>query len=113
MKLYDNIKKRRQELEMSQDELAKLLGYKSRSTIAKIESGENDLTQTKIADFARALRTTPGELMGLSNDEGNNEDTILVLDDEDIRMLARKSDLNNNPTKCRLWACISGDKPHG
>ena len=45
MTLGDKIKFRREELQMSQEELANRLGYKSRSTIAKIESGENDLTQ--------------------------------------------------------------------
>jgi transcriptional regulator with XRE-family HTH domain len=49
---------------MSQDELASKLGYKSRSTIAKIESGENDITQSKIVEFAKALETTPAYLMG-------------------------------------------------
>lgn len=34
------IKKRRVELGLTQEELAKKLGYKSRATIAKIESGE-------------------------------------------------------------------------
>ncbi len=64
MTLYDRIRKRREELEISQDELAKKLGYKSRSTIAKIESGENDITQSKIVAFAKALNVTPAYLMG-------------------------------------------------
>lgn len=64
MELYKRIKQRREELGMSQDELAKKLGYKSRSTIAKIEKGENDITQSKIAAFAEALQTTPSYLMG-------------------------------------------------
>ncbi len=62
--LYENIKRRRLELGMSQDELAAKLGYKSRSTIAKIESGINDITQSKIIAFAEALHTTAGYLMG-------------------------------------------------
>lgn len=64
MDLYKRIRQRREELGMSQEELAKKLGYKSRSTIAKIEKGENDITQTKIAAFAKVLQTTPGQLMG-------------------------------------------------
>ncbi|MBR6636698.1 MAG: helix-turn-helix transcriptional regulator [Phascolarctobacterium sp.] len=64
MKLYDRIRARRIQLNMSQDELAKKLGYKTRSTIAKIEAGENDITQTKIVAFAKALDVTPGYLMG-------------------------------------------------
>lgn len=58
MTLGDRIRSRREELQMSQEELATRLGYKSRSTIAKIESGENDLTQSKIVAFAEALSTT-------------------------------------------------------
>ena len=64
MDLYKRIKQRREELGMSQDELSRLLGYKSRSTIAKIEKGENDITQSKIVAFAKALKTTPNYLMG-------------------------------------------------
>ncbi|WP_337485523.1 helix-turn-helix transcriptional regulator [Phascolarctobacterium succinatutens] len=65
MTLYDRIRARREELNMSQEELAKRLGYKSRSTIAKIESGENDITQSKIVAFAKALGLKPSYLMGL------------------------------------------------
>ena len=64
MTLYENIKARRIELNMSQKELAQKLGYKSTSTIAKIESGKNDIPQSKIMAFAKALDTTPGNLMG-------------------------------------------------
>ncbi|MDY3972993.1 MAG: LexA family transcriptional regulator [Clostridia bacterium] len=64
MELYKKIKARREELGMSQEELATKLGYKSRSTINKIEMGKNDITQSKIKAFAEALQTTPGYLMG-------------------------------------------------
>lgn len=60
----DNIKKRREELGMTQEELAKILGYKSKSTINKIEMGINDITQSKVVAFADALKTTPAYLMG-------------------------------------------------
>ena len=58
MSIGANIKKRRYELHMSQQELADALGYKTRSTIAKIESGENDITQKKLQKFADILDTT-------------------------------------------------------
>ena len=48
MELYKRIKARREKLGMSQEELATKLGYKSRSTINKIEMGKNDITQSKI-----------------------------------------------------------------
>lgn len=40
------------------------MGYKDRSTIAKIENNKNDLTQSKIVAIAKILETTPGKLMG-------------------------------------------------
>lgn len=68
MTIGDRIRQRREELHMSQDELARLLGYKSRSTIAKIEIGMNDVTQSKIMAFAVALHTTPQWLMNFETD---------------------------------------------
>ena len=59
------IRKRREELNMSQDELARLMGYKSRSSINKIELEKTDVAGAKIDEFAKALRTTSSYLMGL------------------------------------------------
>jgi transcriptional regulator with XRE-family HTH domain len=58
MSVGSNIKKRRYELRMSQQELADAMGYRTRSTIAKIESGENDVSQRKLMRFASVLDTT-------------------------------------------------------
>lgn len=60
----ERIKERREQLGMTQDDLAQILNYKSRSSINKIELGKHDLPQTKIKAFADALRTTPSALMG-------------------------------------------------
>ena len=68
MGIGKRIKKRREELQLSQDELAKKVGYTSRSTINKIEKEINDITQSKIVAFADALDTTPAYLMGWDND---------------------------------------------
>ena len=65
--LYRNIKKIREAKGMSQEELARKTGYTSRSSIAKIENGRVDLSQTKILLFAQALGVTPTELLGLSS----------------------------------------------
>ena len=67
MEFHKIIRSRRIALKMTQQELAQKLGYKSTSTIAKIESGENDIPQAKLAAFAVALNSTPADLMGLNN----------------------------------------------
>lgn len=69
MTIHENIKKRRLELNLSQEELAEMTGYTSRSSIAKIEKGLVDLSQSKITLFANALKTTPAYLMGWEEDE--------------------------------------------
>lgn len=58
MGIAENIKRRRLELDLSQQELANSMGYKSRSTIAKIEAGENEVPESKIHKFAQILDTT-------------------------------------------------------
>lgn len=72
MELYKNIRERRKQLDMSQDQLAQLAGYTDRTSISKIEAGKVDLTQSKIKAIADALRTTPAYLMGWSEDPAVN-----------------------------------------
>lgn len=43
MDMYKRIKKRREELGLTQEELGIKLGYTSRSSIAKIEAGKIDI----------------------------------------------------------------------
>lgn len=66
--LYKNIKRLREEKGMSQDELATKTGYTNRSSIAKIEKGEVDLSRNKIIAFANALGVEPIVLMGWEPD---------------------------------------------
>ena len=83
LQLYKNIKMLREEKGLSQDELAKLCGYTSRSSIAKIEKGEVDLQNSKILLFASALGTTPGKLMGLTDFDSKEPTTIAAHFDGD------------------------------
>lgn len=66
----DRIRARREELKLSQEELAKKLGYKSRSSINKIEIGCQNLKQSKIKAIADALDTTPSYIMGWEEEAG-------------------------------------------
>ena len=90
--LYKNIKARRLDLKMSQDRLAELTGYRDRSSIAKIEKGDVDLAESKIREFANALKTTPQELMGW-DDIGTNiftDDNISSPEDSMVSPKAKK-----------------------
>ena len=58
------IKVRREELGLTQEELSKRLGYKSKSSLNKIELGIQGLRQSKIKAIADALQTTPSYIMG-------------------------------------------------
>ena len=69
MNIGDRIKTRRVQLGLSQEELAAKLGYKSRSTINKIELGVNDITQSKVSSLAKARDTTPAYLMGWDDEQ--------------------------------------------
>lgn len=67
--LYKNIKSLRLSKELSQEQLAAMTGYKDRTSIAKIEAGKVDLSQSKIIEFARALDVTPSYLMGWNSSD--------------------------------------------
>lgn len=74
----DNIMKLRKEMGLTQEELALKLGYKSKSTINKIELGINDISQSKIVRFAKALNTTPAHLMGWDEEELKAKNDVAV-----------------------------------
>ena len=78
LRLYINIKERRRDLGLSQEELAKKVGYRDRTSIAKIEAGEVDLSQSRIDAFAQALETTPAYLMGWDDEETQTGKGILI-----------------------------------
>lgn len=92
--LYINIKNRRLELGMSQEELAIKMGYTSRSTIAKIEAGKNDIPQSKIQAFAKALDTTPGALMGWEKTPNQKSSNLLLSPHEKDLIIAYRENPN-------------------
>jgi repressor LexA len=81
MEIGKRIKQRREELGMSQEELAKKVGYTSRSSVAKVETNANGMVQSKVIAFAKALETTPAYLMGWEEtmEKKNNAIANIVL----------------------------------
>lgn len=72
-----NIMTARKQAGLTQEELAKRVGYKTKSAINKIEMGLRDIPQKKIKQFAEALGTTPGLLMGWVDEETNKNNDII------------------------------------
>lgn len=75
MTLGEKIKKRREELGLSVDDVAKKLG-KHRSTIYRYESEEISKFPTEALEpLAVVLQTTPGDLMRWGDTPANPQDT--------------------------------------
>lgn len=64
LELYKNIRKYRKQMGLTQEELAKRIGYTDRSSIAKIEKGSVDLPQSKITQIAKVFGISSKNLMG-------------------------------------------------
>lgn len=68
MNLADRVKQRREELGLSQEQLALKMGYNSRTSINKIENGR-PCSQKIIARLAEALQVSIPYLMGWEDEE--------------------------------------------
>ena len=75
LKLYSNIKKHRQKLNMSQQALAEAVGYKGKSMIAQVENGKVDLPTSMITKFAEVFGCSEDELMGIEISNSANVET--------------------------------------
>ena len=98
--MYDRIRKLRIAQDMSQDDLARAMGYKDRSMITKIESGKVDISQKKILAFALILNTTPRYLMDGDTVEQTREELS-----EEQRVLFRLAK-NAKPEALRAAAAV-------
>lgn len=79
------IKARRQELKMTQRDLAARMGYKDHTTITRTEAGKVDLPQSRIAQFAEVLGVSPGYLLGWDQEPEDLADVAArVLLDPDL-----------------------------
>jgi len=88
----ERIKLKREQSGMTQEELASKLGYKSKTTIAKIENGTNDIVQSKVRDFAKVLNTTIAYLMGWEVDaiQQKEEPSKRISEKWDIKFYEKK-----------------------
>ena len=101
LELYKRIRQERENKGLSQEQLAKMVGYRSKTTIAKIESGWEDETETQKApaindaniDYEEAKKAILNrnrkkggiELIGFGAGGLPVEDTITAEEFEEIR----------------------------
>ena len=78
MDIGKRIRMRREELGYTQEELAFNLGYKSRSSVNKVENSR-ELSLKKVGAFAEALDCNPSYLMGWEDEE--TSETYYINDD--------------------------------
>lgn len=68
MTVADRIKARREELGMTQLELANAIGRKEKSTITKIEAAGDKVSLKNLEKLAKAMHTTVTFLMGFEDE---------------------------------------------
>lgn len=64
MTIGKRIKERRQELKLSQRDLAAKLGYSDHTTLTRIEADKVDISQSRIKQLSTVLGVSVGYLMG-------------------------------------------------
>lgn len=98
MTIGERIKQRRNELRLTQEELAKRLGNKSRASVCTVEKDKEDLTTDRIVKYAKALECSPAYLMGWASDAKSTEadpieikvprpKTLSIVDPDEIELI--------------------------
>lgn len=79
----ERIKKKREELGLTQEELAKKLGYKSRSSINKLEMSR-ELSLKNVRKMAKALECSESYLMGWDFSDNAADKAIEIIKRKDL-----------------------------
>lgn len=104
--LGKRIREQRDRIGITQDELAIRVGYKSRSSINKIEIGINDIPQSKVKAFAVALHTTPAYLLDWENGPAEEQSTSIDVPDEFLMMAHKMRNLTDEQRQ-RVYQLIN------
>lgn len=112
MSAGQRIRLKREELGMTQDELAKILGYKSRSSVNKVEN-TRDLSLKLVNQYAKALGCSATYLLGWDDD--SSAPTERHLDAEvaihDVNIVSAFSNLSDDDIQIvRKFSKLSASK---
>ena len=87
MEIGEKIRNRRMELGWSQRDLADKMGYTNNSTIAKIEQGKTDVTQSRVIQFSKVLGVSIAYLMDWENGAKKLSPDKLTLTERELLLL--------------------------
>lgn len=76
MTIGDRVKARREELNMTQQELSNKMGYSNKSAISRIETSGNKISIKRVSALADALDCSSSYLMGWADINGNDINDI-------------------------------------
>lgn len=102
----NNIKKRRLELGMTQEELAHKMGYKSRSAINKLEKNVNDINQSTLKKLGEALDINPVDLMEYDG-KIHNDFMLYSINKADSPHIANIDSVSRLTNYAHLFASLS------
>jgi transcriptional regulator with XRE-family HTH domain len=102
----NNIKKRRLELGMTQEELAHKMGYKSRSAINKLEKNVNDINQSTLKKLGEALDINPVDLMEYDG-KIHNDFMVYSINKADSPHIANIDSVSRLTNYAHLFASLS------
>ena len=110
MTVGERIAARRKELNMTQEELAKKLGYKSKSSINKIELQWSNVPLSKLEKIAAALDCDPAYLMGWDEqEEKQSRQTDLINGDPVLTRIVEQA--RDNPRIRMLFSLTEDATP--
>ncbi|MDD7410174.1 helix-turn-helix domain-containing protein [Fusobacterium gastrosuis] len=90
MTLGEKVKRKREELKLSQEELAEKMNYKSKTSIHKIEQGITDLPLSKVEELAKVLDLKVAYLMGWTEEKQKKEEksnVAYIYDESEFMMI--------------------------
>ena len=94
MTIGERIKKRRIELNLTQDEFAERVGYTHRSAVSKVEKNRVIPPIDKVELFAKVLHCSPIYLAGWTEDTGNVKTEAERLEELENRVARLEEVLN-------------------
>lgn len=106
MTVGENIRKRRLDLGLSQQNLADALGFKTRSSIAKIEKNASKLSHEKLLTLSNVLKTTVDYLLTGKESDNDTHFRGNVFSGSEINEIPT---LNGKKKRCAAIVLAGGD----